>query len=75
MRQSDVPDTISNTENVVLIKLAGQNLSAHFKQNLFKKALVLRYKGTNYTKYFEAKSRVGYTFKVVERITGEKLTT
>ena len=59
----------------MLIKLVGQKFSAHFKQNLFKKALVLIYKETNYAKYFEAKFRIGYNFEVVERITGEKLTT
>ena len=69
-KESNGSDITDYTEKIVFIKLVGPAPGVHYNRNLFKRALVLMYDGSDYAKHFVAKSRIGYTSKVVERITG-----
>ena len=60
------------TEKIVFMKLVGPAAGAQYNRKLFKRTLVLMYGGTDYAKHFISKSRIGYTSKVVKRLTSGK---
>ena len=68
-KESESVETADTTEKVVFIKLTGPTAGASSNRKLFKRALTLMYKGSDYGKNFMAPYGKGIVSNVIERLT------
>ena len=66
-KESDHVDISDITEKIVFIKLVGPSAGANSNRKLFKRALTLMYKGSDYGKHFMAPHGQGFTSVVMEK--------
>ena len=68
-KESESVETADTTEKVVFIKLTGPIAGASSNRKLFKRALTLMYKESDYRKNFMAPYGKGIVSNVIERLT------